>query len=46
MIEQFYLTHRWGFNMITTPGRSRPESNGNEEVPHIPQTGALPSDAV
>ena len=34
----------------TTPGQSGPESNGNEEVLHIPQspsiTGTLPSDCL
>ena len=32
----------------TTPGQSRPGSNGNERVLHIPQsiTGALPSDCL
>ena len=34
---------------MTNPGPSRPGSNGNEGVPHIPQnskTGTLPTDAV
>ena len=34
---------------ITSPGQSGPESNGNEEVVHIPQifkAGASPSDRV
>ena len=40
-IKQFYLTRRWEPNSTTTPGQSRPESNGNEEVIHIPQTPRL-----
>ena len=34
---------------ITSPGQSGPESNGTEEVLHIPQssrTGASPSDGL
>ena len=35
--EQFYGT----LIGITTPGQSGPESNGNEEILHIPQTPTL-----
>ena len=33
MMAQFYLSHR-----AITPSQSRPESNANEGVLHIPQT--------
>ena len=38
------------YQMHTTPGKSRPESYGNERLLHIPQnssvTGASPSDCL
>ena len=39
----------WTLSGATTPGQSRPGSNGNERVLHIPQSfriRALPSDAL
>ena len=36
--KKIYLTHRWDHKGTTTPGLSRPKSNGTERVLHIPQT--------
>ena len=49
MIKQFYLTHKLGPKITTTPGKSRLGSNDNERVLHISQSSralASPSDEV
>ena len=38
MMEQFYFTHNVTLTSTIPPGQSRPKSNGNEDVFHIPQT--------
>ena len=39
MVKQFYSIHGWDpISVTTTPGQSRPESNGTERVLHIPQS--------
>ena len=49
MIKYFYLTINETLTDTTTLGQSKPVSNGNERILHIPQDsriGASPSDAV
>ena len=36
MIKYFDLTHRWTLTGTTIPRQSRPGSNGNKGVLHIP----------
>ena len=38
VIKYFYLTQRWDLNWYYKSGQSGPESNGTNEVLHIPQS--------
>ena len=46
---QIYLTYSWGSNRYYHSSQSGPQTNGNEDVLHTPETsitGALPSNTI